>query len=334
MSGTGYGGPVTEKERARITGDTRGLAIGVEEHGRSSDADAAGRPTQSENNGYAESGYDGGAQRGDDEEAGLVGRGAQLAATRRRDAQLWQGALALLIYAMSSSSLTFVNKTVLSTYDFHCTFLLLAVQLTFAIAVCSTASILPESCASLRPPKVTAQLLRESAKVSVCFVGNIAAGFYGLRVVNLPMFFCVRRTAVVFVLAAEVLFLKKKARADMLLAVVLIVAGTITAGLQDLNADLFGYGCVMVNNAMTALYLAVSKRFTMSTGVNALGLLYLNALVALPLVSFAPSSCLYVENISSPHLCRVAHRAVPHRRVRARRIRSPRPVRRIVHPRI
>uniref|UniRef100_A0A7S1CPL1 Sugar phosphate transporter domain-containing protein n=1 Tax=Bicosoecida sp. CB-2014 TaxID=1486930 RepID=A0A7S1CPL1_9STRA len=198
-------------------------------------------------------------------------------------ATMAQGALALGTYALSSSALTFVNKTVLSNYEFKCTFFLLAVQLAFAISVCSAARFLPDSWAALRPPRVDLALLQESSKVSVAFVANIAAGFYGLRVVNLPMFFCVRRTAVVFVLAAEVLFLGKSASRPTLVAVALVVVGTVVAGLQDLEADLFGYACVMVNNAMTAAYLALSKRFTQQTNMNALGLLYLNALVALPL---------------------------------------------------
>jgi len=44
--------------------------------------------------------------------------------------------------------------------------------------------------------------LRRSTIVGVLFVSNIAIGWYGLKLVNIPMFLCIRRTATFFTLLA------------------------------------------------------------------------------------------------------------------------------------
>jgi hypothetical protein len=52
-------------------------------------------------------------------------------------------------------------------------------------------------------------LLPRSLLASTLFVGNVACAFIGLRVVDVPMFLCVRRVTTVCVLVTEYIMLKK-----------------------------------------------------------------------------------------------------------------------------
>ena len=47
--------------------------------------------------------------------------------------------------------------------------------------------------------------------MALCFVLNVSAGFVALRLVNIPIFLCIRRTTTVFVMMAEFLVLHKSA---------------------------------------------------------------------------------------------------------------------------
>ncbi len=52
-------------------------------------------------------------------------------------------------------------------------------------------------------------LLPRSLLASTLFVGNVACAFIGLRVVDVPMFLCVRRVTTVCVLVTEYIMLRK-----------------------------------------------------------------------------------------------------------------------------
>ena len=65
------------------------------------------------------------------------------------------------------------------------------------------------------PRDVIARLLRSywpvrSILMGMCFVVNVSAGFVALRLVNIPVFLCIRRTTTVFVMVAEFFVLRKR----------------------------------------------------------------------------------------------------------------------------
>ena len=69
----------------------------------------------------------------------------------------------------------------------------------------------------------------------------------------------------------------------LLMAVGLIMLGTLLAGHETLSANLIGYVFVMSNNILTAMLYIAQKKFIDDTGIKSFGLLYYNALIALPL---------------------------------------------------
>ena len=85
-----------------------------------------------------------------------------------------QSILVCLFYASSSITLSVVNKAVLSSYDFQCYFLLLAIQLVVGIVFCAASRRLgnPLSVPSIRDPS----RLLAAAPMATFFVINVSVG--------------------------------------------------------------------------------------------------------------------------------------------------------------
>lgn len=108
-------------------------------------------------------------------------------------------------------------------------------------------------------------------------------GWYGLQLVNIPLFLCVRRTTTAWVLLAEYFILGRRQALPVVLAVALIVLGAVIAGWQSLESDWLGLTYTMANNVLTAVSMSVTKRFSDGTRTQGFGLVFYNALIALPL---------------------------------------------------
>ncbi|KAK1864978.1 hypothetical protein I4F81_007514 [Pyropia yezoensis] len=129
---------------------------------------------------------------------------------------------------------------------------------------------------------------RELAKIlpsSLLFVANVSVGLAALSLVNIPMFSALRRLTVLFVLGSERLLLRKRHPRRLVVAVLFLTAGAVVSAASDVTFSALGYVLVMLNNALTACYLASIKRAMRDVpGLNPLGLLYYSALLGMPLV--------------------------------------------------
>ena len=133
----------------------------------------------------------------------------------------------------------------------------------------------------LDPPRP--RIARRSLIVGMLFVANIAVGWVGLRLVNIPMFLCIRRTTTFFTMIVQFLILRQVPSMPVFVAVLIIVVGTLTAGFSDMGDEYVGYVFTLGNNILTAAYLVVSKRFSDSTDTKGFGLVYYTSITALPL---------------------------------------------------
>eukprot|EP00744_Colponema_vietnamica_P008014 GILI01011461.1.p1 GENE.GILI01011461.1~~GILI01011461.1.p1 ORF type:complete len:329 (-),score=18.11 GILI01011461.1:58-996(-) len=201
--------------------------------------------------------------------------------------------LVCVFYGSTSTVLSFVNKSVLSVYNFNFVFTLLFFQLISAIILCH---VLKQS-GKISFPNVSLRLLKTCIPLSLVFVLNVSAGFVGLARVNIPIFLCLRRTAVMLVLLMEYFVLGKVASVHIWQAISVSVVGTIIAGLSDLNADFIGYAFVLLNNLFTSLYLTGTSKLSQQTSMNSFGLLFFNAIVSLPLVILCAFMCGEVSSV-------------------------------------
>ncbi len=189
-----------------------------------------------------------------------------------------------IFYGMSSLLLGLVNKTLLSIYNFNGYFTFLAVQMFMSWVMCVVSRDYYGNPFGV--PTYDPAMHRAALSVGVFYVVNVGAGLIGLQMVNVPMFFCIRRLVTPTVLVYEYLTLGKVADPNIQVAVGVIMLGTIVAGWDSLNADLLGYGITMLNNLLTAGASVAQKQFADTSRVSAFGVLYYNACTAAPLAAF------------------------------------------------
>jgi hypothetical protein len=123
----------------------------------------------------------------------------------------------------------------------------------------------------------------EALILGFAYVANVAVGLLGLSLVNVPMFFCIRRLVSPTILLYEYLWLSKVADTNIQAAVGTIMVGTLIAGWDTLSSDVVGYSITFLNNLCTAASSVSQKSFCDKTKLGAVGTLYYTSLTALPL---------------------------------------------------
>eukprot|EP00898_Chlorokybus_atmophyticus_P004606 jgi/Chlat1/5146/Chrsp33S05141 len=114
-------------------------------------------------------------------------------------------------------------------------------------------------------------------------------GMAALRGVNIPIYATLRRTTVAFTMTAEYILARKKHSWPVIGSVAVMVAGALLAGLRDLSFDAYSYGVVILSNATTAVYVT-------ATGLNSFGLMWVNCVIATPLLF---TWCMFSGELSS-----------------------------------
>ena len=140
--------------------------------------------------------------------------------------------------------------------------MLLAAQQGISLLFCLFAKRFLASQPGFEVPDVRQDLLRASLWPGFLNVANIVVGWYGMALVNIPLFLCVRRTATAIVLFTEFWIRGKVESSGIQLSVGLIVAGAVIAGWDViLGGDSLGLMYTMMNNFLTAYSHTESKVF-------------------------------------------------------------------------
>jgi solute carrier family 35 protein len=186
-----------------------------------------------------------------------------------------------VFYGGVSLLLGLLNKSLLSSYDFQCIFILLSAQMLLQVVLCTVSRDYLKNPAGI--PHYDKAVHYEALILGFAYVANVAVGLLGLSLVNVPMFFCIRRLVSPTILLYEYLWLSKVAEANIQAAVGTIMVGTIIAGWDTLSADVVGYSITFLNNLCTAASSVSQKSFCDKTKLGAVGTLYYTSLTALPL---------------------------------------------------
>jgi len=189
-----------------------------------------------------------------------------------------------LLYGGASVAISLLNKTLLSSYSFSCFFFMLACQLMITLSFCIiTRDYLNNP---FRIPYFDSTVYKSSIPMATAYIFNVCIGLAGLQLVNVPMFFAIRRTASAFILIYEYIALSKVADKEIQGSVGVIVLGALVAGFENLNADLFGYFLTCLNNLATAAASVMQKQFSEHAKLGGIygmfGIMYYQALTALP----------------------------------------------------
>jgi hypothetical protein len=81
---------------------------------------------------------------------------------------------------------------------------------------------------------------------------NVVIGLAGLRIVDVPIFFSLRRLVMPTVLAYEFVVLHKSPKPKVLECIGIMAVGTLMASWESLHIQYVGYALTLFNNVITA----------------------------------------------------------------------------------
>ena len=147
----------------------------------------------------------------------------------------------ILLYVLSSIFIIISNKMILTLFAFPSVLFLMWAQSLFTIVVLSLQKRLG-SCSK----NINILLL-----TCVLNVSNVFFGLSGSGLLNVAMFSALRRFSIATTMFAESYFFSKSLKRSIILSVLVMLAGSIFAALNDLTFDVRGYTYVMINNLLT-----------------------------------------------------------------------------------
>eukprot|EP01112_Ceratiomyxa_fruticulosa_P010585 TRINITY_DN2810_c0_g3_i5.p1 TRINITY_DN2810_c0_g3~~TRINITY_DN2810_c0_g3_i5.p1 ORF type:complete len:204 (+),score=20.13 TRINITY_DN2810_c0_g3_i5:864-1475(+) len=163
----------------------------------------------------------------------------------------WYGFFVAVSYGLTSISITFLNKTVLSIYSFHYSLTMTLAQVILSIVFLRILKFLRW----IDFPGYEMTTGKKVFPLAVCFVFMVATGLASLVNVNIPMFNALRRLTTLMVIVGEYVLLSKTSPVDEVASVLLMCFGAVIAGWADLTYDSFGYFLAFVSCFCTAAYL-------------------------------------------------------------------------------
>eukprot|EP01132_Coremiostelium_polycephalum_P001005 gene1005-1275_t len=192
--------------------------------------------------------------------------------------QKYKGFLVAVAYGVTSVSITFFNKAVLSSYNYNYSNALTLGQMIFSMFFLITMKFF----GFITYPDVTKDLCKKLFSLSFLFIMMVVSGLAALAKTNVPLFSALRRLSTLIVIVGERWLLSKITPADEVQSVVVMVLGALVAGWGDVTFDFIGSIYILFNCVVTAAYLIYIAKKTRETGLNTFGLMFYCNLLALP----------------------------------------------------
>lgn len=192
----------------------------------------------------------------------------ELAPTRR------DKVLAALFYGFSSLAVIFVNKWILSIYDFPHFEFIAAMQFASTSLILGVLILLKK----IDVPMINWNIFKEIFPISIMFLGNVVCGLGSTRSLNLPMLTALRRFSILMTMLAEWFLLNNKPSAAVIWSVAAMVGGACLAAVYDFSYDSMGYFLVFLNNIFTTMNGVWTKKASTSGRCSKMGLLFYNSL--------------------------------------------------------
>eukprot|EP01135_Chromosphaera_perkinsii_P011405 Nk52_evm50s2391 gene=Nk52_evmTU50s2391 len=190
---------------------------------------------------------------------------------------LVQGSAALA-YASASLLIMFVNKIVLSSYNFPSSAFLAVCQSVASIFLLYFAKMF----GVIQFQSMSRNVFSAVFPLPLIFMLNTLSGLGGTQSLNIPMFTVLRRFSILFTMVLEGIILGTTASVPVQFSVFLMIIGALIAALDDLTFNMMGYTLILANNIFTALNGVVLKKKLNSKELGTWGLMFYNNLFSLP----------------------------------------------------
>lgn len=181
--------------------------------------------------------------------------------------------LAALFYAISSLLVVFVNKIVLTTYEFPSFLFLACMQFLATCLVLAVLSIMRR----IELPRLSFDVMREVLPVSLMFLGNVISGLGSTQALNLPMFTALRRFSIMMTMIGEYFVLSSVPSTAVSISVGMMVGGAVIAAMFDLTFNAWGYFYILLNDIFTALNGVYLKKASLSSKCTKMAVLFYNS---------------------------------------------------------
>ena len=195
-------------------------------------------------------------------------------------------AAAMLLYCVSGTLLTLVNKLAVLVLPLPHTLLLFQNGVTVALLLAISAAA-PSAVGGPLPP-LTAAVARDWLPLTLLFVGMLASSLLALQAVSAVTLIVVRNLGTLVVAFFERIVLGTQISTLTVGTLVGILLGTAIYGLYDLQFSAVGYAWLVVNIACTAAFQIYAKGLIAGlpkSGPGALGpfgMSYYNNIISLP----------------------------------------------------
>jgi solute carrier family 35 len=182
--------------------------------------------------------------------------------------------LTALFYATSSTIIIFINKIILTTYQFHYFYFLGAIQ----FLITSLILLFLSYFRFIEIPPLSFNILKDIFPIFLLFFGNVMCGLGGTQSLNLPMFTVLRRFSILMSMIGEYFILSIIPSSHVIFSVFLMIFGAMIAAYYDFSYDFYGYVLVLFNDIFTALNGVYLKKATISKRCSKMGVLFYNSL--------------------------------------------------------
>lgn len=207
--------------------------------------------------------------------------------------------LTALFYGVTSFAVIFVNKSVMTDFDFPYFDFLAFFQFLVTTIILGILIWFRK----IDVPTLNYDIFIQVFPISIMFLGNIISGLGGTRSLNLPMFTVLRRFSILMTMIAEFMILGVKPTSPIVISVAMMVSGALLAAMYDLRFDALGYFMIFLNNTFTTLNGVWMKKASLSGRCNKMGLLFYNSMFS-AIVMFLFFTCehVYISNLKTAHL--------------------------------
>jgi len=201
---------------------------------------------------------------------------------------------AALFYGVCSGSMNFTNKWVLNTWGFNFPNFMVFCQLALFCSVITFLRFIGKITDSV----VLAYTRERGSQLSVLsflYLTNVILALFALSGMNIPMYNAMRRCVPIASLLLGPVIYPQRTTPNIIGAIILITAGTITAAIGDLDFDFKSYAFGAASVLSQSLYLLTLQKMGSENqlgsynpnakAANAMTILYVNSVNCLPIIS-------------------------------------------------
>jgi len=212
------------------------------------------------------------------------------------------GILAAVLYGITSGSMSFINKYVITSFSYKYVDVLMLAQIVTTIIVL-------EICRVFKLCDIPPWNLERAKHFwipSLCFAIHTTLALAALGHLSIPVYNVLRRLLPLANLMMAHFVLKKTPSFKICFAILFIVTGCLLTGLGEVKIDLSAYIFAISSVIAQSIYLTYVQKTGVESGVSALSVLHLNSINCMPFL-FAYSSlsgnlttAIYFDGNSNP----------------------------------